>query len=193
MAAMPPGAPPPGAARPGLDSGHLLSLCSGLGAVRELAGGGCAYVRDAEALDCLLDIQRFLRRDDPATRHVVCQLADWNTLRGHVVPLMCTYAANFDLLFNATKVRAPAPGACLCLLARGSAAGAARARMRLRAPRRARVGRAQRHRAAARRAPRAARRSSGALGRAAFFGGNARAFPPRRAAHRPPPRRWPSS
>ena len=88
------------------DEGHLLSLCSGLGGVRELPDGSTAYVRDDEALDCLVDIQRFLRRDDPARRAVVCQLAEWNTLRGHIVPLMCTYASDFDLLFNATKVRA---------------------------------------------------------------------------------------
>jgi hypothetical protein len=103
-----PGMAPGGvaAAAPSFDAGHLLSLCSGLGGVRELPGGGAAYVRDDDALDCLVDIQRFLRRDDPATRDVVRQLADWSTLRGHVVPLMCTYSANFDLLFNATKARA---------------------------------------------------------------------------------------
>lgn len=80
-------------------------MCSGLGGVRELPGGGSAYVRDDDALDCLVDLQRFLRRDDPATRDCVRQLADWATLRGHIIPLMCTYASNFDLLFNATKAR----------------------------------------------------------------------------------------
>ncbi len=92
---------------PSFDSGHLLSLCSGLGGVRELPGGaGTAYVRDDDALECLVDIQRFLRRDEPTQRAVVCQLAEWNTLRGHIVPLMCAYSSNFDLLFNATKARA---------------------------------------------------------------------------------------
>ena len=93
-------------AAPTLDTGHLLSLCSGLGGVRDLPSGGSAYVRDEEALESLVDLQRFLRRDDPATRDCVRQLADWATLRGHIIPLMCTYASNFDLLFNATKARA---------------------------------------------------------------------------------------
>jgi hypothetical protein len=112
------------APRPAFDSGHLLSLCSGLGAVRELPGGGSAYVRDDEALDCLVDLQRFLRRDDPSTRDCVRQLADWATLRGHIIPLMCTYAANFDLLFNATKVRASCDAHSLRMGALALVAGA---------------------------------------------------------------------
>jgi hypothetical protein len=96
-------APAPPAA-PLFDVGLLLGLVSGLGSVRQLADGSAAYVADDEVLDCLYDIQRFLRRDEPSSRGVVCQLADWNVLRQHVVPLLVTYASKFDVAFNAVKV-----------------------------------------------------------------------------------------
>ena len=92
-------------AAPLFDVGLLLGLVSGLGSVKQLADGSAAYVADDEVLDCLYDIQRFLRRDEPASRGVVCQLADWNVLRQHVVPLLVTYASKFDIAFNAVKVR----------------------------------------------------------------------------------------
>jgi len=95
---------PPAAAS--FDEGELLSLCSGLGSTQTLSDGTLCYVREEDCLGCLLDIQRFLRRDEPATRDVVCKLAEWNVLRQHVVPLLITYASKFELLFNATKARA---------------------------------------------------------------------------------------
>jgi Timeless protein len=103
---------PPEKPPPPFDVGLLLSLVSGLGSVKQLADGSAAYVADEQCLDCLYDIQRFLRRDEPATRDVVCQLSDWNALRQHFVPLLVTYASKFDVAFNATKVRACA---CLCV------------------------------------------------------------------------------
>ncbi len=119
-------APPP---TPSFDVGQLLSLCSGLGGVKKLSNGAVCYVAEEDALECLLDIQRFLRRDEPATRDVVCKLAEWNTLRQHVVPLLVTYASKFDLLFNATKVRRDeAHGAAVLCARRGLGA-----RVRLRA------------------------------------------------------------
>ena len=96
--------------------GLLLSLVSGLGSVKQLADGSAAYVADEQCLDCLYDIQRFLRRDEPATRDVVCQLSDWNALRQHFVPLLVTYASKFDVAFNATKARARV---CVCVSAGG--------------------------------------------------------------------------
>ena len=107
----PPSEKPP----PPFDVGLLLSLVSGLGSVKQLADGSAAYVADEQCLDCLYDIQRFLRRDEPATRDVVCQLSDWNALRQHFVPLLVTYASKFDVAFNATKVRV-----CVCVCLRRS-------------------------------------------------------------------------
>jgi hypothetical protein len=91
---------------PPFDTGLLLSLCAGLGGVSPLAdGSGSAFVAGEEALACLQDLQRLLRRDEPATRDVVLTLAAWNTLEGKLVPLLVSYASNFELLFNAAKAR----------------------------------------------------------------------------------------
>lgn len=86
------------------DRGALLGLCSGLGAPRQVAGVGLRYVKEEDTQECLESLISYLRRDDP-TRAVVLQLADWNTARGHVVPLLVAYAHSFELLFAATKAR----------------------------------------------------------------------------------------
>jgi len=90
----------------GLDEGLLLSLVSGLGGLQELKGeAGSVFVAHEDALGCLLDLQRFLRRDPPEARPCLVKLASWNVLEGKVLPLLVGYASNFELLFNAAKAR----------------------------------------------------------------------------------------
>ena len=108
-AAPAPSGPPPSS----VDEGLLLSLVTGLGSFHKFPDGASAFVADEDALACLLDLQRLLRRDEPERRETLCRLAAWNTLEGKVLPLLVGYASNFELLFNSAKVRAPParPGA----------------------------------------------------------------------------------
>lgn len=64
--------------------------------------------RDGVVADCLKDLQRFLRQDQPATRPAFAALSRYNVARADLVPLIVAYPADVDLVFNACTMY------CLC-------------------------------------------------------------------------------
>lgn len=56
---------------------------------------------NADVADCLKDLQRFLREDDPKTREAFFTLGRYKSVRTDLVPLITTYAADTDIVYNA--------------------------------------------------------------------------------------------
>eukprot|EP00955_Chlamydomonas_euryale_P074094 361935-Chlamydomonas_euryale.AAC.19 len=52
---------------------------------------------------CLKDLQRFLRNDDPDLRTVFFKLAQFETARKDLLPLITTYPGDLELVTNARK------------------------------------------------------------------------------------------
>jgi hypothetical protein len=61
----------------------------------------------AATADCLKDLQRFLREDDIRTRDAFCTLGRTKLARTDLVPLITTYAADTDIVYNACTHPAP--------------------------------------------------------------------------------------
>lgn len=53
----------------------------------------------------LMDLQRYLRRDNPETRDIFFELGKWNIVRHDLVPLIRGYRADDELVLNAGKRR----------------------------------------------------------------------------------------
>ena len=53
--------------------------------------------------ECLKDLQRFLRHDDPATRDAFFVLGKAQTTRLHLIPLITRYAEDADIVYNACE------------------------------------------------------------------------------------------
>ena len=80
---------------------------------------GCNTKGTAPAIaECLKDLQRFLRQDHPATRPAFTALSKYNVARADLVPLIVTYPADVELVFNARALFYPSPrskAVCLSL------------------------------------------------------------------------------
>ena len=112
---MPPGAPAavdlaaaaaaapshPGQGRPIQDEDLLISVSGGLGRYDEEAN---VYRKDADCLECLKDLQRFLRRDDQYHREVFHRLGQWDLVSTDIVPLIVHYQDDQDVVYNALKI-----------------------------------------------------------------------------------------
>lgn len=84
-----------------IDLELLLSLANGLGQTSKETG---AYEKSEDCVECLRDIQRFLRRDDPANRPAFCRLASWHTVRADILPILSTYPRDAALVYECLKV-----------------------------------------------------------------------------------------
>ncbi|CAD7696779.1 unnamed protein product [Ostreobium quekettii] len=82
----------------------VLSLCTGLGTHQELPDDLIIYKKGPDCVDCLKDLQRFLRRDDPDSRDVFFFLGQMDLPRNDLVPLITTYPNDSDIVYNALKV-----------------------------------------------------------------------------------------
>lgn len=82
----------------------LISVTTGLGRHVPTPGGPRVYAKDADCLNCLKDLTRFLRRDDPDTRDVFFELCKKQIPTAHLVPILTTYPDDTQLVFNALKV-----------------------------------------------------------------------------------------
>ena len=86
-------------------TGDLLACCSGIGASYD-----CQFRRGEECLECLHDIQRYLRHDDPDTQLYHRKLGEWNIVRTKLLPLALLYKDQIDTvkgrktLFTVTKL-----------------------------------------------------------------------------------------
>ena len=84
--------------------------------------GPCKCPTFVLGADCLKDLQRFLREDDPRTRDAFFTVGQYKTARSDLVPLITTYAADTDIVYNACATFSPQPQlhlpiaarACLC-------------------------------------------------------------------------------
>ncbi|KAJ7552476.1 hypothetical protein O6H91_06G056900 [Diphasiastrum complanatum] len=89
-----------------MDVDGLSVTCAGLGCIvedidRPFTG---RYLKGEDCLENLKDLQRFLRRDHPKSREVFFQLGRWNTVGRNLVPIICNYQEDRNLVLNAVKV-----------------------------------------------------------------------------------------
>ena len=87
--------------RPIEDEDLLISVSGGLGRFDEEKE---VYRKDADCVECLKDLQRFLRRDDPYERQVFFRLGQWDLVSTDLVPLIVQYQEDGDVVYNALKV-----------------------------------------------------------------------------------------
>ena len=83
------------------DEDLLISVSGGLGRFDEEKE---VYRKDADCVECLKDLQRFLRRDDPYERQVFFRLGQWDLVSTDLVPLIVQYQEDGDVVYNALKV-----------------------------------------------------------------------------------------
>lgn len=53
--------------------------------------------------DCLKDLQRFLRQDDPLNREAFMHLGKQNIVKSDLIPLIMGYVDELDIVYNARK------------------------------------------------------------------------------------------
>ena len=87
--------------RPIQDEDLLISVSGGLGRFDEEKN---VYKKDADCLECLKDLQRFLRRDDTFDRQVFHRLGQWDLVSTDLVPLIVAYQEDQDIVYNALKI-----------------------------------------------------------------------------------------
>lgn len=64
------------------------------------------YIKEDDCLESLKDLQRFLRRDDPATLPAFKTLGKFQIARRDLVPLILAFQDDQELVYNALKVAA---------------------------------------------------------------------------------------
>eukprot|EP00958_Prasinococcus_capsulatus_P003451 scaffold312_cov354-Prasinococcus_capsulatus_cf.AAC.4 len=82
----------------------LILLSNGLGRYVPQLDGEEIYEVQADTLECLQDLARFLRRDNPETRDTFFVLGRWNVVKKHLIPLIMTQQHNEKLVLAAIKV-----------------------------------------------------------------------------------------
>lgn len=82
---------------------EIIDICEGIGRVNPEDGH---FEKGEECLECIRDLQRAMRRDNPAVRRVFEMLCRWDIFRTHFVPLVLTEGKDFFLMFHLCKVMA---------------------------------------------------------------------------------------
>ena len=83
------------------DEEELLLIISGLGMPDE--GPNAEYKIDKECHECVNDLQRYLRRDNPHSMACHRALGKWRVLTKHLCPIL-QRAKDTALIFNVLKV-----------------------------------------------------------------------------------------
>ncbi|KAK9842310.1 hypothetical protein WJX81_005935 [Elliptochloris bilobata] len=87
-----------------LDLELLISVTGGLGSWQRVENDGLVYCKTDDTLDCLKDLQRFLRRDDVVRREAFFALGQYGVAKSDLVSLITTYPEDTELVYNALKV-----------------------------------------------------------------------------------------
>lgn len=84
------------------DEEELLLIVSGMG---ERIANENRYLIGSECADCVADLQRYLRRDDPIVMAAHRALGSWHVLQTHLIPLLqATCDSDVKLSFNVLKL-----------------------------------------------------------------------------------------
>ena len=67
---------------------ELLLLISGMGMTQQVEGGGTEYWVGEEVHECVSDLQRYVRRDDPFSMRTHRALGTWRTVQSHLLPML---------------------------------------------------------------------------------------------------------
>ena len=89
------------------DEEELLLIVSGMGSLVQSASPDepAGYMIGADCKECIADLQRYLRRDDPMVMAAHRALGSWRVLQTHLIPLLgCIGSTDTKLTFNVLKV-----------------------------------------------------------------------------------------
>lgn len=87
------------------DEEELLLIIAGMGLPQPAEEDGTVpYWRGEETSDCVSDLQRYLRRDDPYSMATHRALGMWRTMQLHLIPLLRTCTEEASLVFNVLKL-----------------------------------------------------------------------------------------
>lgn len=97
----------------------LINVTEGLGGIGEVNGkrtyqkgedcfgkdGLHENMFDLNIVECVKELQRFIRREQNAeVKEVLVQLGSWNLVNKHLLPLLCTYRDDEKLSFEVCKL-----------------------------------------------------------------------------------------
>eukprot|EP00743_Colponemidia_sp_Colp-15_P007910 GILK01008568.1.p1 GENE.GILK01008568.1~~GILK01008568.1.p1 ORF type:complete len:1379 (-),score=332.12 GILK01008568.1:34-4131(-) len=85
---------------------EIIACVQGLGGLRETEDGVEVYVKGEDCIECIRDLMRYVRRDDPETLEVHKQLGGFCTLQDDLIPLILAYREESELVFAVTKMLA---------------------------------------------------------------------------------------
>ena len=83
---------------------ELLLLISGMGMTQQVEGGGTEYWVGEEVHECVSDLQRYVRRDDPGSMRTHRALGTWRTVQSHLLPMLRAKANDHKLVFEVLKL-----------------------------------------------------------------------------------------
>ena len=83
---------------------ELLLLISGMGMTQQVEGGGTEYWVGEEVHECVSDLQRYVRRDDPFSMRTHRALGTWRTVQSHLLPMLRAKANDHKLVFEVLKL-----------------------------------------------------------------------------------------
>ena len=86
------------------DEEELLLIVSGLGMPQEGEDGMSEYWVGDECSDCVADLQRYLRRDDPHVMATHRAVGAWRVLQTHLLPILCSPSTDTRLAFSVLKL-----------------------------------------------------------------------------------------
>jgi len=88
------------------DEEELLLILAGMGTFHEAPDGAPPeYLIGEECKDCISDLQRYLRRDDPMKLAATRAVGSWRVLQNHLIPLLrVTADSDSKLCFEVLKV-----------------------------------------------------------------------------------------
>ena len=83
---------------------ELLLLISGMGMTQQVEGGGTEYWVGADAHECVSDLGRYVRREDPFSMKTHRALGTWRTVQSHLLPMLRAKANDHKLVFEVLKL-----------------------------------------------------------------------------------------
>eukprot|EP01028_Stygiella_incarcerata_P011833 TRINITY_DN691_c0_g7_i1.p1 TRINITY_DN691_c0_g7~~TRINITY_DN691_c0_g7_i1.p1 ORF type:complete len:979 (+),score=316.24 TRINITY_DN691_c0_g7_i1:237-3173(+) len=86
---------------------ELIDICEGLGRREsDEESGETTYIPSEDCLECLVDLERALHRDNPKTKAALLLLGKWKIVHSDIVPIMLSSRTDHELLFQCIRVLA---------------------------------------------------------------------------------------
>lgn len=87
-----------------MDVEELVEVVTGLGTFKRDKNQNIEYFIEDDTAECLQDIIRIIKRDDPREREAFKKLGEWNVIKKHIVPILCMPKQDRPIFIPACKL-----------------------------------------------------------------------------------------